>query len=95
MKFARVSRLSGVRTTSGRPSVSPAIGSPGEVVVGEQVAGVRLALEGLAEQASNTSSALERLAGDVGEPREQPAQAASSLAPLLQCTIATGRLPAS
>ena len=28
MKFARVSRLSGVRTTMGRPSVSPAIGSP-------------------------------------------------------------------
>ena len=74
----------------------PPLGEPGdrlarEVVVGEQAAGVRLALEGLAEQRLEHGIGVDRRR----RPRRRtganrPTHAASSLAPLLQCTIATG-----
>jgi hypothetical protein len=44
MKLARVEALSGGRRNSGRPSSSSVIGSP-EVVVGQQTAGIGLAIQ--------------------------------------------------
>ena len=90
MKLASVSRLSGVRTNSGRPSVEPGDRLAGQVVVGQQAAAVGVAAQRLAQQHA------EHVVGARPWPRAprrtgrtpRPTRP-SSLAPLLQCTIAT------
>ena len=73
----------------------PPLGEPGdrlarEVVVGQQPAGIGLALERLPEEHLEHGVVSTGAPAAAANRANRPAHAASSLAPLLQCTIATG-----
>ena len=90
IKFASVNRLSGVRTNSGRPSSSPAIGSPARWLYARRPPASGSPSSASRNSVSNTASASSGAPAASANRANRPTQAASSLAPLLQCTIATG-----